>query len=70
MAFFEPTFSDAAWFKSSFSDKDGGNCVEVAFSGGHVGVRDSKQHGTGPVLVVTVPGWVAFLDLVRASDPA
>lgn len=60
-------FSDAEWFKSSSSDKDNGNCVEVAFVGGHVGVRDSKQHGAGPVLVLTAAQWTAFLDAIRSD---
>ena len=65
MADSEPEFTDAAWFTSSFSDNNGGTCVEVAFVGDHVGMRDTKQHGTGPILVFTSTAWTAFLDLLR-----
>ncbi|MGH9211542.1 MAG: DUF397 domain-containing protein [Acidimicrobiales bacterium] len=49
------------WRKSSRSS-GGDNCVEVAIAGdGSVGVRDSKQHGLGPVLEFTPTEWEAFL---------
>ncbi|WP_137992476.1 DUF397 domain-containing protein [Streptomyces vilmorinianum] len=38
-----------AWFKSSYSGAEGGDCVEVATSPGTVHVRDSKDTA-GPVL--------------------
>lgn len=51
----------ATWFKSSYSNADY-NCVEAAFlSGGRVVVRDSKDHGAGPVHVFTAAEWDAFL---------
>jgi Domain of unknown function (DUF397) len=49
--------STAKWRKSS---RSGGNgCVEVAFVGDRVAVRDSKDPG-GPVLVFTAHEWEAF----------
>ncbi|MEU9474590.1 DUF397 domain-containing protein [Streptomyces sp. NPDC048191] len=51
------------WFKSSYSDNEGGACVEVAFST-TVHVRDSKNH-TGPVLHLPVPTWSAFVSALR-----
>lgn len=47
--------SDALCFKGSYSNGDGGNCVEVA-SGfpGLVPVRDSKAP-EGPALLLTAP---------------
>lgn len=57
----EPNFTGAAWFASSYSDDNGGTCVEVAFLPGWVGVRDSKQHGAGPTLAFTPAEWDAFL---------
>ncbi|WP_369176419.1 DUF397 domain-containing protein [Streptomyces mutabilis] len=42
------------WFKSSYSDPEGANCLEVTFSPG-VRVRDSKTAPTGPELHVSAP---------------
>jgi len=30
-------------------------------SGGHIGVRDTKDNGTGPVLIFTSAEWTAFI---------
>ncbi|MEU0069302.1 DUF397 domain-containing protein [Streptomyces sp. NPDC006332] len=49
-----------AWFKSSYSGNEGGECLEVAASVGTVHVRDSKA----PVraqLAFRSPEWVAFV---------
>lgn len=46
------------WFKSSYSQA-GGECVEVAFLDGMVGVRDSKDVN-GPALVFTPRDWDVF----------
>ncbi|MFD5316079.1 DUF397 domain-containing protein [Streptomyces sp. NPDC127098] len=44
--------SHAAWRRSSYSNQDGGNCVEVADGfPGVLPIRDSKRPD-GPVLVV------------------
>jgi hypothetical protein len=48
------------WRKSSHSNNSG-NCVEVAANDRAVGVRDSKQHGHGPVLEFTRTAWQAFI---------
>jgi hypothetical protein len=50
----------ADWRKSSYSN-DSANCVEVADAGRTVGVRDSKQHGYGPVLEFSRAEWEAFV---------
>lgn len=53
--------TDIAWRKSSYSNGSGGNCVEVAASGGAgLLVRDSKRP-SGPVLAVGAGAWGAFL---------
>ncbi|MEV0359023.1 DUF397 domain-containing protein [Nocardia sp. NPDC050697] len=50
-------FAGAGWFKSSRSgDRD---CVEVAFAGTQVGVRDSKDIAQGHLTFPT-SAWVAF----------
>lgn len=58
---------DAAWFKASYSNGNG-SCVEVAFLDGAVAMRDSKQHGEGPVLTATPEGWKAFLAGVVSGE--
>jgi hypothetical protein len=57
-----PAQSAVAWFRSSYSGAEGGQCVEVAALPGHVHVRDSKRPG-GPVLVVGAAAWAGFVEL-------
>ena len=58
--------SAATYIKSSYSDA--GNCVEVRLlPDGTVGVRDSKNPATPP-LVFTRPEWSAFLAGVHAHE--
>ena len=54
------------WRKSSLSTTNG--CVEVAFVGDRIAVRDSKQEGHGPVLEFTATEWAAFLGAVRGGE--
>jgi len=60
--------SAAVWRKSSHSN---GNCVEIAWRRGAVGinilVRDSKFPGRDP-LVFTPREWAVFLDRVKSDD--
>ncbi|GAA3788401.1 DUF397 domain-containing protein [Streptomyces phyllanthi] len=66
MASSESDLSTARWRKSSYSNGDGGNCVEVAALPGTVPVRDSKTaHHGGPVLLFRTPAWTAFLAEVK-----
>lgn len=54
-------FTGAVWRKSSRSGGgSGGNCVEVAFSGPAVGVRDSKCPGAG-VVAFPASAWQRFV---------
>ncbi|MFF5285951.1 DUF397 domain-containing protein [Streptomyces sp. 62] len=53
--------TELAWFKSSYSTGDGGNCVEVATAPTTVHVRDSKNP-TGPQLTLSPGTWTEFLD--------
>ncbi|MCJ0868495.1 DUF397 domain-containing protein [Streptomyces sp. AP-93] len=48
------------WFKSSYSDDEGDNCVEVAACPVAVHVRDSKIVA-GPELAFAGSSWGAFL---------
>jgi hypothetical protein len=52
-------WSKANWRKASTSDS--GGCVEVGYADGWVGVRDTKEHGEGPILAFTEHEWRAFL---------
>jgi hypothetical protein len=52
--------SQAQWRKSTKSGAYGDNCVEVAFVGDAIAVRDSKDT-TGPVLLFTRGEWDAFV---------
>lgn len=51
---------EARWQKSSYSTNPSG-CVEARAASGVVQVRDSKQHGQGPVLEFAPADWMAFL---------
>jgi hypothetical protein len=57
--------AEVEWRKSSLSTTNG--CVEVAFVGDRVAVRDSKDRG-GPVLEFTAVEWDAFLGGVRGGE--
>ncbi|WP_328914346.1 MULTISPECIES: DUF397 domain-containing protein [unclassified Streptomyces] len=56
------------WRKSSYSNGDGGQCVEVADGClGVLPVRDSKNP-QGPALVFTTAAWASFINGVKAGD--
>lgn len=52
------------WRKSSYSQPNNGNCVEVAYSTEAVGVRDSKSPGSGR-LTITPAQWARVVAWVR-----
>lgn len=56
---------ELCWFKSSHSDSEGANCIEVAPSPGTVHVRDSKDR-TGGSLAFSPEAWSAFLAFAAA----
>jgi hypothetical protein len=57
--------SAITWRKSSYSNPDGGACVEVSDDFVvHVPVRDSKNP-LGPVLAFGAPSWASFVSAVR-----
>ena len=54
------------WRKSSFSDANGGSCVETASGNGVVLVRDTTSRDSG-TLAFTANAWRAFTaDLKRS----
>ncbi|MFC4590718.1 DUF397 domain-containing protein [Sphaerisporangium corydalis] len=60
----------AKWRKSSHSQGNGDECVEVASNlPGGVAVRDSKNPD-GPKLIFTFSAWVMFIDRVKGTGPA
>ncbi|MFJ1595114.1 DUF397 domain-containing protein [Kitasatospora albolonga] len=57
--------TSATWRKSSHSNSDGGDCVEVSDDfPGVVPVRDSKQP-EGPAVIFGTSAWTAFVDNIR-----
>ena len=54
------------WRKSTRS-ADSANCVETRQIHGQVQVRDTKQHGTGPVLTFTGQTWADFIAYVKTG---
>ncbi|MFG2095484.1 DUF397 domain-containing protein [Streptomyces sp. NPDC048612] len=60
--------STAVWRKSTYSNGDGGNCVEVVDDlPGIVPVRDSKDPH-GPAIVFPAAAWSAFVAAVKGTD--
>lgn len=57
------------WRKASYSGTNGG-CVEVAAGRAYVGVRDTKQHGRGPVLEFPGAAWQSFIADTRSLHRA
>jgi uncharacterized protein DUF397 len=55
------------WRKSTYSSSNGGNCVEVGQATRTIAVRDTRQHGRGPVLRFTPAAWRRFADQVKRS---
>jgi len=54
--------SNATWRKSTYSNGQGGDCVEVVdHVPGTTPVRDSK-HPAGPVLLFSDTAWTAFVE--------
>ncbi|MGW1228362.1 DUF397 domain-containing protein [Streptomyces sp. NPDC001478] len=60
-----PELSTARWRRSSYSNANGGECVEIADDfPGLVPVRDSKNP-TGPALVITAGAWDTFVSSLK-----
>lgn len=59
-------WAGAHWFKAEVSGDHG--CVEVAFRGDRVGVRDSKAKGAGDVLEFDRHEWECFLAGAKAGE--
>ncbi|MFE5164901.1 DUF397 domain-containing protein [Streptomyces sp. NPDC056697] len=56
------------WRKSTYSDSNGGTCVEVADGiPAVVPVRDSKNP-SGPALVFPPSSWASFISAVKGGE--
>ncbi|WP_030385689.1 DUF397 domain-containing protein [Streptomyces sp. NRRL S-241] len=56
----ERAVPESAWFKSSYSSGEGGECVEVANAVGSVHVRDSKNKAEA-MLSFDAQQWATFV---------
>ena len=63
-----PDLTAVTWRKSSYSNANGGNCIEVAdgFTG-VIPVRDSKDPH-GPALAFSADAWASFVSAVQADE--
>jgi hypothetical protein len=62
-----PDLNGVAWRKSSYSNQEGGNCVEVADGiPGVVPVRDSKNP-QGPALLFPATSWAVFIARLKTG---
>ncbi|MGW7067624.1 DUF397 domain-containing protein [Streptomyces sp. NPDC054855] len=53
------------WFKSTYSDDEGGNCVEIATHPHTIHIRDSKLGEAGPTFAVPATAWAQFTAELR-----
>ena len=70
----EPAAVNPGWRTSSYTDNGGDTCVEVGAPApgdpaGTVLIRDTTQHGRGPVMRVPAQTWRAFTSAIRADVP-
>ncbi|RZB16044.1 DUF397 domain-containing protein [Streptomyces sp. F001] len=57
------------WRKSSYSNSDGGACIEVSDDfDAVVPVRDSKQMNNSPVIAFASDGWAAFVTALNKGE--
>ncbi len=64
----EPAEVSPGWRTSSYSGNGGAQCVEAGQAGGAILVRDTTQHGRGPVLNVTPAGWRRLTAAIRTGQ--
>lgn len=63
-----PVLSTARWRKSSYSNTNGGECVEITENlPGIVPVRDSKSPH-GPILTFPATAWTAFITALKTAE--
>jgi hypothetical protein len=64
----EPAEVNPGWRTSSYSSNGGAQCVEAGHGPGAILVRDTTQHGRGPVLRVTPAAWRRLTATIRADQ--
>jgi hypothetical protein len=62
-----PTRGPTLTWRKSLSSEGSADCVEVAFEGSSVWIRDSGDKA-GPVLIVEYGRWLEFVQRVRTGD--
>lgn len=68
MASTDITLHRAHWRRSSYSNGSGGNCLEVAFTGGGIiPVRDSKTAPGGAMLTFSASAWGRFVTALQSG---
>ncbi|MBF6049062.1 DUF397 domain-containing protein [Streptomyces sp. NRRL B-1677] len=58
--------NEQTWFKSSYSDAQGSECVEISAGPDAIRIRDSKRK-CGPQLAVEAPAWAGFIAYIAAA---
>lgn len=64
---FRVDLNGASWRKSTRSGPYSDNCVEVAFVGGAIALRDSKNPA-GAILLFTPEEWLAFVSGTKDGE--
>ncbi len=64
----EPAEVNPDWRKSSHSGNGGAECVEAGHVPGAILVRDTAQHGAGPVLRLTPAAWSGLTRAIGARQ--
>ncbi|MFZ3559389.1 DUF397 domain-containing protein [Streptomyces sp. BH055] len=59
--------ANLTWFKSSYSDSEGGNCLEVAHGSARIHIRDSKLGPQSPTFSAAPAAWNHFLARLRST---
>lgn len=66
----QAALSGARWFTSSYSNGQGGQCVEGALlDGDHMAIRDTKDRARG-TFVFPAPAWDAFVGALKGDGAA
>ena len=64
----KPAEVNPGWRTSSYSHNGGGSCVEAGHVLGAILVRDTTQHGHGPVLRMTPAAWRRLTAAIRSDQ--